>query len=240
MTRRDWNAAGTGAASGLPAVAAGDVHMHLRARRPLQDTLTAIRLNSTLFAAGHALFANGERHLRSRLRLAGSTRRTCWPKRCASPHAAISRSMNCATNTRRKSFPTVRRRLLPARRGRTAACAGVTPAAYRPSVRRARRTRTCPDRRTAYEAYFLTVYDIVRFARSRNILCQGRGSAANSAVCYASASPKSTRHVRTSFSSASSRRSAASRRISTSISSMSGARRSSSISTPGTAASAPR
>ena len=44
-------------ASGLPAVAAGDVHMHLRARRPLQDTLTAIRLNTTLFAAGHALFA---------------------------------------------------------------------------------------------------------------------------------------------------------------------------------------
>ncbi|MQM35955.1 MAG: error-prone DNA polymerase, partial [Candidatus Accumulibacter phosphatis] len=51
-------------ASGLPAVAAGDVHMHRRARRPLQDTLTAIRLKSTLFAAGHALFANGERHLR--------------------------------------------------------------------------------------------------------------------------------------------------------------------------------
>jgi error-prone DNA polymerase len=57
-------------ASGLPAVAAGDVHMHLRSCRPLQDTLTAIRLNTTLFAAGHALFANGERHLRTRLRLA--------------------------------------------------------------------------------------------------------------------------------------------------------------------------
>ena len=57
-------------ASGLPAVAAGDVHMHARGRRPLQDVLTALRLKTTVFAAGHALFPNGERHLRTRLRLA--------------------------------------------------------------------------------------------------------------------------------------------------------------------------
>jgi error-prone DNA polymerase len=69
-----------GEASGLPLVAAGDVHMHLRARRPVQDVLTALRLKTTVFAAGYALFPNGERHLRTRLRLSGSIRRTCWAK----------------------------------------------------------------------------------------------------------------------------------------------------------------
>ena len=56
--------------SGLPLVAAGDVHMHVRARRALQDTLTAIRLGTPLAQCGYALFPNGERHLRSRGRLA--------------------------------------------------------------------------------------------------------------------------------------------------------------------------
>ncbi|HZX31435.1 MAG TPA: PHP domain-containing protein, partial [Rhodocyclaceae bacterium] len=57
------------AETGLPLMAAGDVHMHVRARRPLQDVLTALRLKTTVFEAGFALFPNGERHLRSRLRL---------------------------------------------------------------------------------------------------------------------------------------------------------------------------
>jgi error-prone DNA polymerase len=60
-----------GRAFGLPLVAAGDAHMHVRARRALQDTLTAIRLRTPLAQCGHALFPNGERHLRSRARLAG-------------------------------------------------------------------------------------------------------------------------------------------------------------------------
>ena len=59
-------------ASGLPQVAAGDVHMHARARRALQDTVTAIRVKKPLSECGHALFSNGERHLRSRARLATS------------------------------------------------------------------------------------------------------------------------------------------------------------------------
>ncbi|MDP2823293.1 MAG: PHP domain-containing protein, partial [Sulfuritalea sp.] len=58
------------AATHLPLVAAGDVHMHARSRRPLQDVLAALRLNTTVAEAGEALFANGERHLRSRLALA--------------------------------------------------------------------------------------------------------------------------------------------------------------------------
>jgi error-prone DNA polymerase len=56
--------------TGLPLVAAGDVHMHVRARRALRDTLTAIRLSTPLAECGYALFSNGERHLRSRARLA--------------------------------------------------------------------------------------------------------------------------------------------------------------------------
>jgi error-prone DNA polymerase len=59
-----------GRRSGLPLVAAGDVHMHLRSRRPFQDTLTAIRLRTQVAACGHALFPNAERHLRLRVRLA--------------------------------------------------------------------------------------------------------------------------------------------------------------------------
>ena len=58
-----------GRRTGLPLAAAGDVHMHVRARRKLQDTLTAIRLGTTVRAAGHALQANAERHLRSRRHL---------------------------------------------------------------------------------------------------------------------------------------------------------------------------
>src|SRR5262249_44028453 len=59
-----------GRACGLPLVAAGDVHMHVRSRRPLQDTLTAIRLGTPVHACGHALHPNAERHLRARVRLA--------------------------------------------------------------------------------------------------------------------------------------------------------------------------
>src|SRR5207244_5126207 len=59
-----------GKSSGLPLVAAGDVHMHVRSRRPLQDTLTAIRLGRPVHACGHALHPNAERHLRLRMRLA--------------------------------------------------------------------------------------------------------------------------------------------------------------------------
>ena len=76
-----------------------------------------------------------------------------------------------------------------------------------------------------YEAYFLTVFDIVNFARSRGILCQGRGSAANSAVCHALGSPRSTRHRRTCLRAFPSPEERASRRTSTSTSSTSGARR---------------
>ncbi|MER2514930.1 MAG: error-prone DNA polymerase [Candidatus Accumulibacter phosphatis] len=171
-------------ASGLPAVAAGDVHMHQRARRPLQDTLTAIRLKSTLFAAGRALFANGERHLRSRLRLA-----RLYPPELLTETLSIAARCNFSLAELRYEYPD---EVVPA--GQTA------PGFLRAEVEKGLRRRY-PDGEAAavrervehelaliaelaYETYFLTVYDLVNFARSRNILCQGRGSAANSAVCY--------------------------------------------------------
>ncbi|EXI82455.1 MAG: Error-prone DNA polymerase [Candidatus Accumulibacter appositus] len=171
-------------ASGLPAVAAGDVHMHRRARRPLQDTLTAIRLKSTLFAAGHALFANGERHLRSRLRLA-----RLYPPELLAETLNIAARCDFSLAELRYEYPD---EVVPA--GQTA------PDFLRAEVEKGLRRRypggetaavrerveheLALIRELAYEPYFLTVYDLVNFARSRNILCQGRGSAANSAVCY--------------------------------------------------------
>ena len=71
--------------SGLPLVAAGDVHMHVRARRALQDTLTAIRLKKPLADCGYALFPNGERHLRSRAKLA-----TIYPQDLLTETLALS------------------------------------------------------------------------------------------------------------------------------------------------------
>jgi error-prone DNA polymerase len=171
-------------ASGLPAVATGDVHMHLRARRPLQDTLTAIRLSSTLFAAGHGLFANGERHLRSRLRLA-----RIYPPELLAETLRIAARCNFSLDELHYEYP---EEVVPD---------GQTPSAFlRAEVEKGLRQRysgsvpaSVRERvehelaligELSYESYFLTVYDIVNFARSRNILCQGRGSAANSAVCY--------------------------------------------------------
>ena len=77
---------GLGRGTGLPLCAAGDVHMHGRERRPLQDTLTAIRLGTPLEAAGHALYPNGERHLRDRETLA-----RLYPERLLSETLEIAR-----------------------------------------------------------------------------------------------------------------------------------------------------
>jgi error-prone DNA polymerase len=170
---------------GLPLAAAGDVHMHVRARRPLQDVLTALRLKTTVFEAGFALFPNGERHLRSRLRLS-----RLYPPELLAETLAIADQCDFSLTELRYEYP---EEIVPA---------GETPASWlRAEVERGLRVRY-PDgapvkvldlveyelkliAEMGYEAYFLTVYDIVAFARREGILCQGRGSAANSAVCYA-------------------------------------------------------
>jgi error-prone DNA polymerase len=173
-----------GARLGLRSVAAGDVHMHVRGRRALQDTLTAIRLKTTVATAGLALYPNGERHLRPRPVL-----ERLYPAELLEESAAIARRCGFSLGELRYEYPG---ELVPA---------GETPASWlrclteegcrerwpegAPAVVRAQVEHELTlIAELAYEPFFLTVHDLVRFARSRGILCQGRGSAANSAVCY--------------------------------------------------------
>ena len=174
-----------GEACGLPLVATGDVHLHIKARRPVQDVLTALRLKTTVFDAGYALFPNGERHLRTRLRLS-----RLYPPALLEASLRIAAQCQFSLSELRYEYP---EEIVPA---------DETPASWLRKETERGLCRRYPDgapakvrgriehelaliAEMAYEAYFLTVYDIVCFARSRRILCQGRGSAANSAVCYA-------------------------------------------------------
>ncbi len=174
-----------GEGAGLPLVAAGDVHMHIPGRRPLQDSLTAIRLGVPVSEAGAALYPNGERHLRPRAELA-----RLYPPELLAQTVAIAERCRFSLDELRYEYP---EELVPA---------GETPASHlrklteegmgkRFSLGVPGKVRAQVEHELAliaelgYEPYFLTVHDIVRFARGRGILCQGRGSAANSAVCYA-------------------------------------------------------
>ncbi len=174
-----------GAACGLPLVAAGDVHMHQRGRRPVQDVLTALRLKATVFAAGQALFPNGERHLRSRLRLA-----RLYPPELLAESLRIAARCRFSLAELRYEYP---EEIVPAghspaswlRHETEAGLCRRYPQGVPAAVRERIEHELALIGELAYEAYFLTVYDIVCHARSVGILCQGRGSAANSTVCFA-------------------------------------------------------
>lgn len=176
---------GVGARLGVPLVAAGDVHMHVRRRRALQDVLTAVRHRTTVAQAGWRLFQNGERHLRSRQALSA-----IYPADLLAETLRIAERCTFSLEELRYTYP---HELVPA--GHTAATwlrhlveDGIR---WRWPDGLDARTRDLIEHELAlieelnYPSYFLTVADIVRFARSKGILCQGRGSAANSAVCFA-------------------------------------------------------
>src|SRR4051812_8370025 len=172
-------------ASGLPLVASGDVHMHVRSRRPLQDMLTAVRLSTTVAAARHALYPNGERHLRLRMRLA-----QLYPPALLEETVRIAARCNFSLASLRYEYPAeiVPPRHTPASWLRCLTEQGLRerfPDGTPDQVRKLVEHELALVAELGYEPYFLTVHDIVKFARSKNILCQGRGSAANSAVCYA-------------------------------------------------------
>ena len=168
----------------LPLVACGDVHMHIRARRILQDALTAIRIGTTVDKAGFFLYANGERHLRS---LAVLER--VYPPELLAESVRIADSINFSLDELRYEYPN---ELVPD--GETAGAylrelteEGICrrwPAGVPAKVRGLVEHELKLIAELEYESYFLTVHDIVAFARSKHILCQGRGSAANSAVCF--------------------------------------------------------
>ncbi|MCB9652540.1 MAG: error-prone DNA polymerase [Deltaproteobacteria bacterium] len=171
---------------GVPLVATGGVLMHARERKPLQDVLTCIRLGVRLQDAGRKLLPNAASYLKSAREMASLF--FDWPD-------AVARTVEIAAACRfrlselRHEFAL---ELLPP---------GETGMSYlRKLVEKGARERflgTIPEnvsRQIEHElklidtldfaGYFLTVWDIVRYARSCGILCQGRGSAANSVVCY--------------------------------------------------------
>jgi len=173
-----------GARLGLPLVAAGDVHLHARAAKPLQDVITAVGLGRSLADCGFALQPHAEKRLRPRSQLAG-----LYPPELLA--ATLTVAARCRFSLDEISYRYPLETVLP---GMTAQ---QTLAWLTWEGAHARYPAGVPERVQAqigkeldliadcgYEMYFLTVHDIVRYARSQGILCQGRGSAANSVVCY--------------------------------------------------------
>lgn len=180
-----------GEQAGVPLVAAGDVHMHARGRKPLHDVLTAVREGRTVVECGFALQSNAERHLRQRVRLAelylpamlANTLEVA--QRCRFdpeviretykyPLETVGSSETAAQTLVRKTWEGALKQY-PLERY----ASGIPEAVCRQVQK-----ELSLILELEYEMFFLTVEDIVRFAKSKNILCQGRGSSANSAVCY--------------------------------------------------------
>ena len=172
--------------AGVPLAAAGDVRYHERSRLPLHDVLTAVRRGAAVDAIRGELLANGERHLHDRRRIA---------ERFASLPAALEQTVEIAARCTfsldelKYEYPTatVPPGRTPAEQLAHLAWKGAQqryPDGIPEKVRGLVEHELAIVAELGYEAYFLTVFDIVRFARRRGILCQGRGSAANSAICY--------------------------------------------------------
>lgn len=169
----------------LPTVACGDVHMHARGRRALQDCMTAIRHHLPVAEAGAHLFANGERHLR-RLEELGEL----YPPELLAQSLRIAERCSFDLDELEYHYP---HELVPAGHDPTSWLRVLVERGaaerWREGVPAAARTQIEHElaliAELEYESYFLTVHDIVRFAREQHILCQGRGSAANSSVCFA-------------------------------------------------------
>ncbi|MBT2325683.1 error-prone DNA polymerase [Variovorax paradoxus] len=175
-----------GAQAGVPLVAAGDVHMHVRSRKPLQDVITAVHEGRPVAECGFALQSNAERHLRSRLRLA-----ELYPAEWLANTLEVAQRCRFDLGVIREHYKYPLENVAD----------GETPAEtlvrrtwegardkYPQGIPEKVRTQVAHELELIlelhYEMFFLTVEDIVRFARSKGILCQGRGSSANSAVCY--------------------------------------------------------
>ena len=168
----------------LPILAAGDVLMHVRSRKPLQDALTATRLGLPVAACGLQLNPNAEQYLRARSRVA-ALHESEWLEN------TVAWAATCKFSLSELSYEYPQEIVPP----------GATPASHLRELTYAGVPKRFPDglplkyrdqieaelaliHELDYERYFLTVADIVRWARDQKILCQGRGSAANSLVCY--------------------------------------------------------
>jgi error-prone DNA polymerase len=168
----------------IPLVAAGDVHFHVRSRKALQDVVTATRIGRALTECGLDLQPNAERHLRTRLRLSQT-----YPEELLAETLNVAARCHFSLDEIRYQYPD---EVVPAGETATSHLRRITyegagrrwpqgiPAKVQAQIEH--ELELIADLK--YEHYFLTVADIVQFARSRHILCQGRGSAANSVVCY--------------------------------------------------------
>ena len=174
----------------LPIVAAGDVLMHARSRKPLQDTLYATRLKRPISECGAQLAMNAEQYLRSRSRVSNLCRiggLYCpeWMENTVALAERCTFSLAELEYEYPKEIVPVGE--TPTSHLRKLACAGLVKR-FGPSGAAKWQAQVDEElaliRQLRYEAYFLTVADIVHWAREQGILCQGRGSAANSLVCY--------------------------------------------------------
>ena len=171
----------------IPLVAVNDVHYHLPERRALQDVLTCIRHGCTIEQAGYRLLANAERHLKppeEMARLLGE-----WPEALQRTVEIAQRASGFSLDSLRYEYPD---EIVPAGQTAMSHLKELTwlgareryPEGLPEKVREHIEHEFALIEELQYAPYFLTVQDLVKHARSLGILCQGRGAAANSAVCY--------------------------------------------------------
>ncbi|HQR97217.1 MULTISPECIES: error-prone DNA polymerase [unclassified Polaromonas] len=173
--------------TGIRLVAAGGVRMHVRSRKPLHDVMTAIKLGKTVHECGFALQANAEAHLRPRMRLAD-----LYPAGLLRATLAVAARCNFSLDEIRDLYryplgDMVPEAETPAQCLRRLTAEGAReryPGGVPEKIQTQIDYELVLIEELGYEMYFITVHDIVRFARQQGILCQGRGSAANSAVCF--------------------------------------------------------
>ena len=175
-------------ARGLGLLATNDVHYHAPERRPLQDVMSCIREKVTLAQAGYILDANAERHLKSPAEMARLFAR--WPHAIAATRA-FADAIDFSLDELKYEYP---RESVPQGRTPQAQLEHLTwigasrhwREGVPPKIIKQLKHELALIEKLDFARYFLTVHDIVDFARSLDppILCQGRGSAANSAVCY--------------------------------------------------------
>jgi error-prone DNA polymerase len=173
-------------AAGVPLLATNEVLYHHPARRPLQDVLTCIREKTTIDAIGKRLEANAERYLKpakemarlfrdipeaiaETMRFAGRIDFSLAQLKYQYPDEPVPPGKTAQRHLEDLTWQGAHRRF---------------PVRISPKTKKVLHKELRLIRKLKYAHYFLTVHDIVRYARSQKILCQGRGSAANSAVCY--------------------------------------------------------
>ncbi|MEZ5572283.1 MAG: error-prone DNA polymerase [Halioglobus sp.] len=168
----------------IPMVACGDVRMHVASRKPLHDVFTALHHNTSIARLGRRRMSNSQQHLRAINKL-----QRLYPPALLEETVHIASLCTFSLDELRYEYP---EEVVPAgysasrylRELVTQGSAVRWPQGTPEQIQQRIATELALIEELNYEYYFLTVYDIVRFARERDILCQGRGSAANSVVCY--------------------------------------------------------